>query len=52
MTGADEKLSATAKQNFQEAYPGDALQNLWHRPPEASWVAELRTQYADKFKSA
>lgn len=50
--GADAFLSDVAKKNFQEAYPGDALKNLWQRPPEPSWFGELRTQYADKFKSA
>jgi spermidine/putrescine transport system substrate-binding protein len=50
--GADALLSAAAKQIFQEAYPGAALEGLWHRPPEPSWFAELRTQYADKYKSA
>ncbi len=52
VTGADALLSDVAKKNFQEAYPGDALKNLWHRPAEPSWFAELRTQYADKLKSA
>jgi spermidine/putrescine transport system substrate-binding protein len=52
VTGADALLSDVAKKNFQEAYPGDALQKLWHRPPEPSWFGEIRTQYADKFKSA
>jgi spermidine/putrescine transport system substrate-binding protein len=52
VTGADALLSEAAKKNFQEAYPGDALKNLWHRPPEPSWFGELRTQYADKLKSA
>ncbi|MFN0190373.1 MAG: extracellular solute-binding protein [Aestuariivirga sp.] len=52
VTGADALLSDAAKKNFQEAYPGDALKNLWHRPPEPSWFGELRTQYADKLKSA
>lgn len=52
VTGAELKLSEVAKKIFQEAYPGDSLQNLWHRPAEPSWVAELRTQYADKFKAA
>jgi spermidine/putrescine transport system substrate-binding protein len=52
VTGADARLSDVAKKNFQEAYPGDALTKLWHRPAEPSWFAELRTQYADKFKSA
>jgi spermidine/putrescine transport system substrate-binding protein len=52
VTGADALLSAQAKKNFLEAYPGDALNKLWHRPPEPSWYAELRTQYADKLKAA
>jgi spermidine/putrescine transport system substrate-binding protein len=52
VTGADALLSEAAKKNFQEAYPGDALKNLWHRPPEPSWFGDLRGQYADKFKSA
>jgi len=52
VTGADALLSDAAKKNFQEAYPGDALKNLWHRPPEPSWFGDLRGQYADKFKSA
>ncbi len=52
VTGADALTSAAFKKNFQEAYPGDALGKLWHRPPEPSWYAELRTQYADKLKSA
>ncbi|MBW8619345.1 MAG: extracellular solute-binding protein [Hyphomicrobiales bacterium] len=50
--GADELLSPAAKKNFQEAYPDDALSKLWQRPLEPSWFAELRTQYAEKFKAA
>jgi spermidine/putrescine transport system substrate-binding protein len=52
VTGADSLLSEQAKKNFSEAFPGDALKNLWHRPPEPSWFAELRTQYSDKYKAA
>ncbi len=52
VTGADKLLSEAAKKNFSEAYPEDALDKLWHRIPEPSWYAELRTQYADKFKAA
>lgn len=52
VTGADALLSDVAKRNFQEAFPGDALKKLWHRPPEPSWFAELRTQYAGKFQAA
>ncbi len=52
VVGADALLSDKAKKNFQEAYPGDSLKNLWQRPPEPSWFGELRTQYADKLKAA
>jgi spermidine/putrescine transport system substrate-binding protein len=50
--GADALLSDVAKKNFAEAYPGDSLKNLWHRPPESSWLGDLKLVYADKFKSA
>ena len=52
VTGADALLSEAAKKNFQEAYPGDALQEPLARPAEPSWFGELRSQYADKFKAA
>jgi spermidine/putrescine transport system substrate-binding protein len=50
--GADALLSDKARAIFQEAYPGDAVDKLWARPVEPSWFAELRTQYAEKFKAA
>ncbi|MFC3677242.1 extracellular solute-binding protein [Ferrovibrio xuzhouensis] len=50
--GADKLLSDVARKNFEEAYPDDAVSKLWARPPEPSWYAELRTQYAEKFKAA
>lgn len=52
VTGADALLSDVAKKNFAEAYPEDALSKLWHRIPEPSWYAELRTQYSEKFKAS
>ncbi len=52
ITGADTLLSAAAKKNFQEAYPGDAVARLWWRPPEPSWFGAARGEFADKFKSA
>jgi spermidine/putrescine transport system substrate-binding protein len=52
ITGADAKLSDAAKKIFQEAFPGDALKNLWPWPVEPTWYAEIRSQYADKFKAA
>lgn len=50
--GADALLSDVAKKNFQEAYPDDAIAKLWPWPAEPSWFAEIRTQYAEKFKAA
>jgi spermidine/putrescine transport system substrate-binding protein len=50
--GADRLLSETAKRNFQEAYPGDSLKNLWYWPAEPPWLPGLRGDYADKFKLA
>jgi spermidine/putrescine transport system substrate-binding protein len=45
-------LSDKFRAIFQEAYPGDALSKIWWRPVEPSWFADLRTQYAEKFKAA
>ncbi len=45
-------LSDKFRAIFQEAYPGDALTKIWWRPVEPSWFADLRTQYAEKFKAA
>ena len=50
--GADAHLSEAAKQAFAEAYPDDAIKNLWWRPPEPTWYANLRGEFADKFISA
>lgn len=52
VTRAEALTSDVFKKNFQEAYPGDALKKLWHRPPEPKWFADMRKQYVDKFTSA
>jgi spermidine/putrescine transport system substrate-binding protein len=52
VTGADAFTSDIFKKNFQEAFPGDALANLWPWPAEPGWYAEIRSQYVDKFKAA
>lgn len=52
VNGADAFTSDVFKKNFQDAFPGDALANLWPWPPEPTWYAEIRSQYADKFKAA
>jgi spermidine/putrescine transport system substrate-binding protein len=45
-------LSEKFRAIFNEAYPGDSLKQIWWRPVEPSWFADLRTQYAEKFKTA
>jgi hypothetical protein len=47
VTGADACLGRL-KKNFQEAFPGDALKNLWPWPAEPSWYAEIRSQYVQQ----
>ena len=50
--GADEHLSEASKRNFREAYPGNALENLWPWPPTPSWYARIRAEYRDSFIAA
>jgi spermidine/putrescine transport system substrate-binding protein len=52
VTGADAMTSEAFKKNFQEAYPGDALDRVWPWPAEPSWYAEIRSQYVDQFTAA
>ena len=52
VTGGDALTSDAFKKNFQEAYPGDALKNVWHWPAEPTWLSEIRSQYVDQFKAA
>jgi len=52
ITGADAFTSDVFKKNFQDAFPGDALKNLWPWPAEPAWYAEIRSQYVDKFVAA
>ena len=50
--GADKFAGQVYKDNFAEAYPGDALANLNPWPAEAPWYADVRTEFVNKFKSA
>jgi spermidine/putrescine transport system substrate-binding protein len=52
VTGADALTSEAFKKNFQEAFPGDALDHVWPWPAEPSWYAEIRSQYVDQFTAA
>ncbi len=50
--GAAELLDEKSKQAFQEAYPDDALENLWWYVSEPPWFVPARTEYRDKFQAA
>lgn len=50
--GASDYLDAATKKNFAEAYPGDALNNLWWYVSEPAWFVPARTEYRDKFQAA
>lgn len=50
--GADTFASEQYAKNFAEAYPGDALANLWPWPKEPQWYADVRTEYRNKFVNA
>jgi spermidine/putrescine transport system substrate-binding protein len=50
--GADRHAGGQYRKNFAEAYPGDALANLWPWPREPQWYADVRTEYENRFVSA
>ncbi len=50
--GAEAYISATAKQAFVDAYPEDAMENLWWWPAEPQWYADIRAEYRDAFLAA
>ena len=50
--GAEKLLSDKARSIFSAAYPGKSIDIMWWRPIEPTWFADLRTQYAEKFKAA
>ncbi|MCY4031552.1 MAG: extracellular solute-binding protein [Hyphomicrobiales bacterium] len=52
VTGSDAFLSEQSKNNFAEAYPGSALDNLWPWPTEPAWYADIRSEYRDEFVAA
>jgi spermidine/putrescine transport system substrate-binding protein len=47
--GADQHAGDQYRSNFTEAYPGDALANLWPWPKEPQWYANVRTEFQNKF---
>ncbi|MGO7655509.1 extracellular solute-binding protein [Rhizobium ruizarguesonis] len=52
ISGAVALASEKFQRNFQLAYPGDALDKVWHWPPEPDWYRDIRAQYVRQFKIA
>jgi spermidine/putrescine transport system substrate-binding protein len=50
--GAADLLDDASKKVFAEAYPGDALDNLWWYPSELTYFVQTRTEYKEKFLDA
>ena len=50
--GVSDLLDDATKKGFAEAYPEDALENLWWYVSEPSWFVPARTEYRDKFQAA
>jgi len=50
--GAEDKLGETWKAFVTEAYPGDALDNLWWWPVQDPAYVAIRNEYQDRFLSA
>jgi spermidine/putrescine transport system substrate-binding protein len=49
---AVQHMNTSLAKRFTETYSDDALSNLWLWPPVPNWYAELRAEYADRFKAA
>ena len=52
VNGATGLLSEVTKLNFDDAFPGDSLDQLWYRPAEPTWFAERREEYLRKIRTA
>ena len=43
--GVTEHLTSAASKNYQDAYPSNAVENLWWWPVEPPWYANARNEY-------
>lgn len=50
--GSADLLDEKTKKGFSDAYPGNALDNLWWYVSEPSWFVPARTVYRDRFQAA
>lgn len=52
VAGAAALLPDAARTTFNEAYPGNALANLWWRQPEPGWYSALRSEFVAKYAAS
>jgi spermidine/putrescine transport system substrate-binding protein len=50
--GSVELLAQPVKDQYNSAFPGDALAKLWWWPSSQSWYLGVRNEYADKFQAS
>jgi spermidine/putrescine transport system substrate-binding protein len=50
--GAEKFTNANFQRNFEETYPGDALQRLWFQGEERPWFIAKRQEFATKLQAA
>lgn len=50
--GSVELLSQAVKDQYNSAFPADALSKLWWWPSQPTWYLGVRNEYADKFQAS
>jgi spermidine/putrescine transport system substrate-binding protein len=52
VVGSEAHMSEQNKRNFVDAYPGDAIDNLWWWPIAPGWRDDIVTEYVQAFEAA
>jgi spermidine/putrescine transport system substrate-binding protein len=52
VTGAEKFTNTNYQRNFEEAYPGNALERLWFQLEERPWFIAKRQEFATKLQAA
>jgi spermidine/putrescine transport system substrate-binding protein len=52
VTGAEKHTNANYQRNFEETYPGNALERLWFQGEERPWFIAKRQEFATKLQAA
>jgi spermidine/putrescine transport system substrate-binding protein len=52
VTGAEKFTDKNYQRNFEETYPGDALNRLWFQLEERPWFIAKRQEFATKLQAA